>query len=306
MSFSLHKQLRDSLAAIRKPSYTSSHIAVLESLADHANEKTLKCFPSMELIADECYLTERHVQKIIKQLEQDGVLSVTRSPRRNDYRLMFPGATRTGLKGGEQASEKPASASEAPLTYSLNLESNLGESRVSSSVLQTPTGQAPGGARESAGGPASCESSNQKFHSDVLELHAYLFSNIRRETKGPSKQDVAILQGALDTYGKAEVFACLEAAFRKKKRKTRDGKLIPVRRFYWEMFKGADFPCSAFNRYLAKMMSEFKGRAKELARPVGPGHASDVPRECSSPSVPASDLNDDDFADFEVDTDELD
>ena len=69
MSFNVLKKLRESLAAIRKDSYTPAHIAVLESLAYRINDKTGICFPSVQTIADESYLSERHTRKVLSQLE---------------------------------------------------------------------------------------------------------------------------------------------------------------------------------------------------------------------------------------------
>jgi DNA-binding MarR family transcriptional regulator len=76
MSFRLHKHLRESLGAIRKPHHTSAHIAVLECLAYRIDDTKKYCFPSVETIGEESFMSERNARKIIKELEQDGLVQV--------------------------------------------------------------------------------------------------------------------------------------------------------------------------------------------------------------------------------------
>lgn len=133
MSFRLHKKLRESLAGIRKNSYTSSHIAVMECLAYRINDVSNVCFPSVQTIADESYLCERHARKVLTQLEQDGIVEIIRRSRKsNHYRLHisepekshFPcdsAAAQSALSTGEQVEETPSEASEAPLTNNPDL-----------------------------------------------------------------------------------------------------------------------------------------------------------------------------------------
>lgn len=58
----------------------TNHARVLASIADNHNAR-------IRDIAARCRLTERAVQKIISDLEQDGYLSHTRNGRVNQYRI---------------------------------------------------------------------------------------------------------------------------------------------------------------------------------------------------------------------------
>ncbi|MFJ9566367.1 helix-turn-helix transcriptional regulator [Streptomyces fuscichromogenes] len=60
--------------------FVTNHARVLASIADNHNAR-------IRDIAARCRLTERAVQKIISDLEQDGYLSHTRSGRTNQYRI---------------------------------------------------------------------------------------------------------------------------------------------------------------------------------------------------------------------------
>ncbi|MGW5655837.1 MarR family transcriptional regulator [Streptomyces humi] len=60
--------------------FLTSHARVLASIADNHNAR-------IRDIAARCRLTERAVQKIISDLEQDGYLSHTRNGRANQYRI---------------------------------------------------------------------------------------------------------------------------------------------------------------------------------------------------------------------------
>ncbi|GGM97595.1 helix-turn-helix transcriptional regulator [Streptomyces fuscichromogenes] len=60
--------------------FVTNHARVLASIADNHNAR-------IRDIAARCRLTERAVQKIISDLEQDGYLSHTRSGRTNHYQI---------------------------------------------------------------------------------------------------------------------------------------------------------------------------------------------------------------------------
>ncbi|MGW3951297.1 helix-turn-helix transcriptional regulator [Streptomyces sp. NPDC004752] len=60
--------------------FLTSHARVLATIADNRNAR-------IRDIAARCRLTERAVQKIISDLEQDGYLSHTRQGRGNTYRI---------------------------------------------------------------------------------------------------------------------------------------------------------------------------------------------------------------------------
>ncbi|MFJ8490429.1 MarR family transcriptional regulator [Streptomyces sp. NPDC094038] len=60
--------------------FVTNHARVLASIADNHNAR-------IRDIAARCRLTERAVQKIISDLEQDGYLSHTRSGRSNQYQI---------------------------------------------------------------------------------------------------------------------------------------------------------------------------------------------------------------------------
>ncbi|GHH87101.1 transcriptional regulator [Streptomyces sulfonofaciens] len=60
--------------------FVTSHARVLAAIADNPNVR-------IRDIATHCRLTERAVQRIISDLEQDGYLSHTREGRTNTYRI---------------------------------------------------------------------------------------------------------------------------------------------------------------------------------------------------------------------------
>ncbi|MFG2262030.1 helix-turn-helix transcriptional regulator [Streptomyces sp. NPDC048720] len=60
--------------------FLTNHVRVLAAIADNQNAR-------IRDIAAYCRLTERAVQKIIADLEQDGYLSHTREGRGNTYRI---------------------------------------------------------------------------------------------------------------------------------------------------------------------------------------------------------------------------
>ncbi|WP_221350749.1 helix-turn-helix transcriptional regulator [Streptomyces beigongshangae] len=60
--------------------FLTNHARVLASIADNQNIR-------IRDIAARCRLTERAVQKIISDLEQDGYLTHTRQGRTNEYRI---------------------------------------------------------------------------------------------------------------------------------------------------------------------------------------------------------------------------
>ncbi|MFD5387886.1 helix-turn-helix transcriptional regulator [Streptomyces sp. NPDC127074] len=60
--------------------FLTNHARVLATIADDPNVR-------IRDIAAHCRLTERAVQKIIAELEQDGYLSHTREGRTNTYRI---------------------------------------------------------------------------------------------------------------------------------------------------------------------------------------------------------------------------
>ncbi|MFI1165444.1 helix-turn-helix transcriptional regulator [Streptomyces sp. NPDC020801] len=60
--------------------FLTNHARVLAAIADNHNAR-------IRDIAAHCRLTERAVQKIIADLEQDGYLSHTRAGRSNTYRI---------------------------------------------------------------------------------------------------------------------------------------------------------------------------------------------------------------------------
>ncbi|MEU7426357.1 helix-turn-helix domain-containing protein [Streptomyces sp. NPDC040750] len=60
--------------------FLTNHARVLAAIADNHNAR-------IRDIAAHCRLTERAVQKIIADLEQDGYLSHTREGRSNTYRI---------------------------------------------------------------------------------------------------------------------------------------------------------------------------------------------------------------------------
>ena len=65
---------------------------VLAALADHADQRKLTCFPSVETLARETQVHRRTVQTALRQLEAAGAILTDRSRGRSSslYRLMIP------------------------------------------------------------------------------------------------------------------------------------------------------------------------------------------------------------------------
>ena len=71
---------------------------VLAALADHADQRKLTCFPSVETLARETQVSERGVRYALRKLEAAGAILTERSSGRSSslYRLMIT-PTRQGL-----------------------------------------------------------------------------------------------------------------------------------------------------------------------------------------------------------------
>ena len=78
---------------------------VLAALADHADQRKLTCFPSVETLARETQVSERGVRYALRKLEAAGAILTERSRGRSSslYRLMIPptlqGLPRSTLQG---------------------------------------------------------------------------------------------------------------------------------------------------------------------------------------------------------------
>ena len=89
---------------------------VLAALADHADQRKLTCFPSVETLARETQVSERGVRYALRKLETAGAILTERSTGRSSslYRLMIP-TTRHGLPRSTLQSLPPNPARIAPL-----------------------------------------------------------------------------------------------------------------------------------------------------------------------------------------------
>ena len=89
---------------------------VLAALADHADQRKLTCFPSVETLARETQVSERGVRYALRKLETAGAILTERSSGRSSslYRLMIP-TTRQGLPRSTLQSLPPNPARIAPL-----------------------------------------------------------------------------------------------------------------------------------------------------------------------------------------------
>jgi hypothetical protein len=99
MSFRVTLLIRSQLYALRKAHYTAAHLVVLLALADRANDSG-ECWPGIETLASDAWLSPRWVRTVIADLEQDGLLETTRSSGRgNRYRLCLnPGTEDRGVE----------------------------------------------------------------------------------------------------------------------------------------------------------------------------------------------------------------
>nr|BFD83672.1 helix-turn-helix domain-containing protein [Streptomyces sp. Xyl84] len=73
--------------------FITNHARVLASIADNPNVR-------IRDIAAHCRLTERAVQRIISDLEEDGYLSHTREGRTNTYRIQADKVLRHPAEAG--------------------------------------------------------------------------------------------------------------------------------------------------------------------------------------------------------------
>ena len=89
---------------------------VLAALADHADQRKLTCFPSVETLARETQVSERGVRYALRKLESAGAILTERSNGRSSslYRLMIP-TTLQGLPRSTLQSVPPNPARIAPL-----------------------------------------------------------------------------------------------------------------------------------------------------------------------------------------------
>jgi hypothetical protein len=90
---------------------TSTQKPVALSLADHADNNTGECWPSIKRIADRCSLSDRGVQKAIVALVTLGVISVAEKAGKNGvnvYRFSSPQSVNGTHERGERGSP-PAS-----------------------------------------------------------------------------------------------------------------------------------------------------------------------------------------------------
>jgi len=63
-------------AVIRHSKHGGSELLVLLLIANHANDETQECWPSIETLAREARMTTRSVQRIVRRLEESGELQV--------------------------------------------------------------------------------------------------------------------------------------------------------------------------------------------------------------------------------------
>lgn len=98
---------------------------VLIKLADNASDQG-ECWPSVPYIAEQCEISERSVQNHIKQLVEDGLVSVevrkaaTGLNRTNVYKLNLPSGANAAPSGARPApgGESPAPGGESPAPVS--------------------------------------------------------------------------------------------------------------------------------------------------------------------------------------------
>ena len=88
---------------------------VLAALADHADQRKLTCFPSVETLARETQVSERGVRYALRKLEAAGAILTERSTGRSSslYRLMIT-PTRQGLPRSTLQGLPPNPAKDCP------------------------------------------------------------------------------------------------------------------------------------------------------------------------------------------------
>ena len=74
---------------------TSCQKFLLLALADHANDTELECWPSMSFLSEKCSMERRQIQRLLKQLEDQGFIAIERrkngtSDKSNVYKLLIP------------------------------------------------------------------------------------------------------------------------------------------------------------------------------------------------------------------------
>lgn len=253
MSFRLHKQLRDALATLRKPEYTSAHIAVLETLAYRINDATGTCFPGMVRIADESFLSLRHTRKIMRQLQNDNVVTVAfRDRKTNLYGLNIPSPAPGAVQGdSEMAGEEralqtfqdPTKALEARLTYNFN-QSLEPVSESSVLINLSPGGLSDTGTVVETGKPVKNGKCSAPAITPATRLHSILMEGLGKPTCTPSDRDQTLLCKAIDEYGAKRLMNLLSST------------LLDKKSFWFKKLKGATWPCSMFCTSLPTMLKQ--------------------------------------------------
>lgn len=237
MSFAMHKRLRQTLHVIRKEWYTSSHIAVLECLAYRIDDRTHPCFPSVQTIADESYLSEPHARKVLSELGDDGVVEIIHVNRKARYKLNFPAANSMGCTGDTEDGREAGRGDDQALIDP-------------SDALQRKTGAEAEVALERRNGRAVADP-------DVLKFHALLMKKIESTIPVPTATDVKLLTEAIRVYGLAELYQILEGIYRQKNE-------------YWRnKLNAATHPCSMLCRSLgtiSKQLNETEENAIRWSR----------------------------------------
>jgi len=81
---------------------------LLMVIAEHANEQTGRCDPSIDLLADECRMKPRSVYRVLRRLEQGGWLVTVSGGGRHNTNQYVVNTTKETLTGGSLNPDRPA------------------------------------------------------------------------------------------------------------------------------------------------------------------------------------------------------
>lgn len=126
--------------------YSDSEFRILVMLADHMDGNTLDCWPSVALLAAECDCSERHVQRILRRFETDGLITITQGTGRgftSRYRLLA--STVNGVSQPDLFGE-PAKPEKVPS------KPRKGDRGVTHSEAERVTGESPIGRKKGDNG----------------------------------------------------------------------------------------------------------------------------------------------------------
>jgi Helix-turn-helix domain len=117
------------MTAVFELEITASEKLVLIAMADHAHHDGSSCFPGVGLLARKTSLSRRGVQKIVRRLEQRGLLApigVSRGYHTTEYRVTLPNRE-PGSPSAKVDPERQSRVPRTPFQNTANASAQNGE-----------------------------------------------------------------------------------------------------------------------------------------------------------------------------------